>query len=151
MITNLWLKSQVLQSLSSTASFPSFFLIPSSHSIFLSHLCLLPLQKKSSFAMLTCVENTFTGRRRNVFWHMAERLKASWKCYSAVFQAICHRILWMKKNKWKPIFAYFSLYFTQSLLRRTGKLSANIFSKANWILMCVFSTFRTNVQIQGKE
>lgn len=35
------------QSLSSIASFPFFFLLPSSHSTFSSHLHLLPLQKKA--------------------------------------------------------------------------------------------------------
>lgn len=138
------------QSLSSTASFSSFFLVPSLHTIFSSHLHLLPLQKKSSFAMLTSVENSITGRRRvkasEMFlnlWLRGLRLPDNASLCS-VFQAICRRILLMKKNKWKPIFVYFSLFFTQTLLRRTGKLSANILAKQTeyW-----FFSSRTNVQI----
>lgn len=74
------------QSLSSTASFPSIFLVHSSHSIFSSHLHLLPLQKKSTVLPVTSVENTITGGRRRVkaseiffFDNVAEKPKVFWQ------------------------------------------------------------------------
>lgn len=81
------------------------------------------------------MENTVTEGRREVkaseaffdIWLRGLRLPDNASLCS-VFQAVGHRILLMKRNRCKPIFVYFSLYFTQSLLR-TGKLSANILAK----------------------
>lgn len=54
------------ESLSSTASFPSFFMVHSSHSIFSSNLHLLPLRSKTTVVPVTSVKNTVRGGRRRV-------------------------------------------------------------------------------------
>lgn len=132
----MWLTSPVLLTLFHLLPLSFFFPFPhhTASSLLIYTSCLS--RKKYSFAMLTSMENTVTEGRRKVkaseiffdIWLRGLRLPDSARLFS-VFQAVCHRILLMRRNKCKPIFVYFSLYFTQSLWRRTGKLSANILSK----------------------